>query len=177
MPCPVANLVKELRVTPNLIGEYTNRCAELCGGAHAYMNSPVRVVSQADFDAWVEEQTGAADLSPAERGERVSRKRQRLPGLPLATDGTRLAGPTWLNLYGAEAVGFGLLYRHPRRAGPAVWSNRPGSLAAWSARWPLWSALAPSPTGGAGPKAKKRPSRKSVEEPRLAALPGRQLRP
>jgi cytochrome c oxidase subunit II len=97
---PGANLVKELRVTPNLIGEYTNRCAELCGGAHAYMNSPVRVVSQADFDAWVEEQTGAADLSPAERGERVSKGNGCLACH--STDGTRLAGPTWLNLYGAE---------------------------------------------------------------------------
>jgi cytochrome c oxidase subunit II len=97
---PGANLVKELRVTPNLIGEYTNRCAELCGGAHAYMNSPVRVVTQADFDAWVEEQTGAADLSPAERGERVSRGTGCLACHSL--DGTQLAGPTWLNLYGAE---------------------------------------------------------------------------
>jgi cytochrome c oxidase subunit II len=97
---PGRNLVKELRVTPNLIGEYTNRCAELCGGAHAYMNSPVRVVSQADFDAWVDEQTGAADLSPAERGERLSRGTGCLACHSL--DGTPLAGPTWLNLYGSE---------------------------------------------------------------------------
>jgi cytochrome c oxidase subunit II len=97
---PGANLVKELRITPNRIGEYTNRCAELCGGAHAYMNSPVRVVSQADFDAWVNEQTGAADLPPEERGRRISEGTGCLACHSL--DGTRLAGPTWLNLYGAE---------------------------------------------------------------------------
>ena len=57
---PGENLVKELRMTPNVIGDYTVMCAELCGGAHAYMNSPVRVVSQADFDAWIAEQSNAA---------------------------------------------------------------------------------------------------------------------
>jgi cytochrome c oxidase subunit II len=43
---PGENLVKELRFTPTIIGEYVNRCAEMCGGAHAYMNSPVIVLDQ-----------------------------------------------------------------------------------------------------------------------------------
>lgn len=42
--------------TPNKIGDYTVRCMELCGVLHAYMNTPVHVVSASDFDAWVKQQ-------------------------------------------------------------------------------------------------------------------------
>jgi cytochrome c oxidase subunit 2 len=50
-------------ITPNKIGEYDIVCAFLCGTGHTQMNSAVdgglvtkvRVVSQADFDAWVTE--------------------------------------------------------------------------------------------------------------------------
>ncbi len=45
-----------ISVTPNKIGEYEVRCAELCGLYHAYMQTPVKVVSDSDFDAWVQSQ-------------------------------------------------------------------------------------------------------------------------
>lgn len=45
-----------ISVTPNKIGDYVVRCAELCGLYHAYMETPVHVVSQADFDAWINSQ-------------------------------------------------------------------------------------------------------------------------
>lgn len=48
-----------ISVTPTVIGNYDVRCAELCGLYHAYMNTPVKVVSQADFDAWVLDQQSA----------------------------------------------------------------------------------------------------------------------
>ena len=99
---PGENLVKDLRITPTKIGEYTVMCAELCGGAHAYMNSPVRVVSQADFDAWLAEQSGAADLPPAERGQRLSSGSGCLACHSL--DGTALAGPTWKGLAGSQVT-------------------------------------------------------------------------
>ncbi|MEO7001237.1 MAG: cytochrome c oxidase subunit II [Ktedonobacterales bacterium] len=41
-------------VTPNKIGDYTVRCVELCGVYHAYMNTPVVVMSQSDFQAMVQ---------------------------------------------------------------------------------------------------------------------------
>jgi cytochrome c oxidase subunit II len=44
--------------TPNKIGNYTVRCMELCGVLHADMNSPVHVVSEDDFLAWVQKQQG-----------------------------------------------------------------------------------------------------------------------
>jgi cytochrome c oxidase subunit II len=40
-------------VTPTRLGQFTVRCAELCGLYHAYMQSEVRVVSPGAFDSWV----------------------------------------------------------------------------------------------------------------------------
>jgi cytochrome c oxidase subunit II len=47
-------------VTPNKIGTYVVRCAELCGLYHSYMETPVYVVSGFDFNTWV-----AAQPTPA----------------------------------------------------------------------------------------------------------------
>jgi cytochrome c oxidase subunit 2 len=44
-------------VTPNKIGTYVVRCAELCGLLHADMESTVHVVSAQDFAAWVRTNT------------------------------------------------------------------------------------------------------------------------
>ena len=45
--------ITETAVTPNKIGVFDIRCAELCGLLHAYMQTKVHVVSQADYDAWL----------------------------------------------------------------------------------------------------------------------------
>ena len=49
-------------VTPTREGTFQVVCAELCGIGHSTMRQPVRVVSQEEFDAWLEEraQGGAA---------------------------------------------------------------------------------------------------------------------
>jgi cytochrome c oxidase subunit 2 len=43
----------EAAVTPNKIGVFDVRCAELCGLLHAYMQTKVHVVSQVDYEAWL----------------------------------------------------------------------------------------------------------------------------
>jgi cytochrome c oxidase subunit 2 len=43
----------EAAVTPDKIGVFDVRCAELCGLLHSYMQTKVHVVSQADYDAWL----------------------------------------------------------------------------------------------------------------------------
>jgi cytochrome c oxidase subunit 2 len=43
-------------VEPNRTGTYTVRCVELCGLYHAYMQSNARVVSPAEFSAWISAQ-------------------------------------------------------------------------------------------------------------------------
>jgi cytochrome c oxidase subunit 2 len=52
--------IRELRITPTRLGEYKVRCAELCGLNHATMESPVKVVTQAEFETWLASKSGAA---------------------------------------------------------------------------------------------------------------------
>lgn len=65
--------VAELRVTPNKLGAYPIRCAELCGAGHAIMVSTAFVEEQDDFDAWVEGLTSLPD-DPVEAGRFVFEK-------------------------------------------------------------------------------------------------------
>jgi cytochrome c oxidase subunit 2 len=51
---PGEGFERDLRVTPNEIGEYSVVCAELCGRQHYAMTAPVKVLAQSDFDAWVQ---------------------------------------------------------------------------------------------------------------------------
>lgn len=76
----VPGMITHISVTPTVIGDYAVRCAELCGLYHAYMNSPVKVVSDADFQTWISSQTSAQGL--------------RAPGgaLPIAVVGDMIAG-------------------------------------------------------------------------------------
>ncbi len=46
-------------VTPNKLGTFNIRCAELCGLHHAYMETTIEVVSKAQFDSWIREQGGS----------------------------------------------------------------------------------------------------------------------
>jgi cytochrome c oxidase subunit 2 len=47
-------------VVPNVEGTYTGRCAEFCGLDHWRMTFTVRVVSQGEFDEWLDEQGGGS---------------------------------------------------------------------------------------------------------------------
>jgi cytochrome c oxidase subunit II len=94
---PGENLVKELRITPTLIGNYTVRCAELCGGAHAAMERPVIVVSQADFDTWVAKESAANTADPVERGQKLAEIQCKACH---SFDGTQSIGPTWKGMSG-----------------------------------------------------------------------------
>ena len=49
-----------ISVTPKQLGDYVVRCAELCGLYHAYMETPVHVVSMADFTSWAAQQPAPA---------------------------------------------------------------------------------------------------------------------
>jgi cytochrome c oxidase subunit II len=108
---PGENLVKELRFTPTMLGDYVNRCAEMCGGAHAYMNSPVIVIEGAEFDEvinldqsafseWLNARTGQVVADAAEAGRLVSEQSGCIACHSL--DGSTSLGPTWLGLYGSE---------------------------------------------------------------------------
>jgi cytochrome c oxidase subunit 2 len=46
-------------------GTFFGQCSQLCGTDHSFMPIEVKVVSQADFDAWVASQQAPASNAPA----------------------------------------------------------------------------------------------------------------
>jgi cytochrome c oxidase subunit II len=52
----VPGIETEILVTPDRMGEFAVVCTELCGLGHATMRAKARVVSQQDFEAWMQEQ-------------------------------------------------------------------------------------------------------------------------
>lgn len=57
----VPGIVTTLVITPTKVGEYRLICTELCGLGHGLMRSKAIVLSQSDFDAWVQERRRGAD--------------------------------------------------------------------------------------------------------------------
>ncbi len=49
--------------TPNKLGMFNVRCAELCGLNHAYMETTGNVLSSNDFDAWVTSKGGTVGVN------------------------------------------------------------------------------------------------------------------
>jgi cytochrome c oxidase subunit II len=99
----VPGRVTEYRITPTLIGDYKVRCAELCGSSHAYMESPIIVDSQTDYDAWISAQAAiAAEAAKTPEGQgKLLTVRNGCIGCH-SLDGAKMTGPTWFNLYGEE---------------------------------------------------------------------------
>ena len=48
----------ELVITPTKVGEYDVICTELCGLGHSVMRTSAIVMSQEDYDAWLQEPEG-----------------------------------------------------------------------------------------------------------------------
>lgn len=100
----VPGRVTDYRITPTLEGAYKVRCAELCGTSHAYMESPVIVVSQDNFVAWAGEQQklAASAQTPEAKGQLLVKSNGCLGCHTV--DGSKLVGPTWLGLYGSQVL-------------------------------------------------------------------------
>ena len=101
----VPGRITELRITPTLEGDYKVRCAELCGTSHAFMQNPVVISSQADFDAWMAERVKERDIAqqtPEGRGEALVAAN----GCAAchSVNGAQGIGPTWRGLFGQEEV-------------------------------------------------------------------------
>jgi cytochrome c oxidase subunit 2 len=100
----VPGRITDYRITPILLGTYTVRCAELCGVSHAYMERPVIVTSQADYDAWTKQQAAAAAALIAKGGPEAGKAlvAQNGCGACHSLDGSKLTGPTWRGLFGSQ---------------------------------------------------------------------------
>jgi cytochrome c oxidase subunit 2 len=94
----------EYRITPDLLGTFTIRCAELCGASHAYMERPVVVTSQNEYDSWVKEQAAAAAALLAQGGPVAGKALVAQNGCAAchSIDGSKLIGPTWRGLFGSQ---------------------------------------------------------------------------
>jgi cytochrome c oxidase subunit 2 len=101
----VPGFPQKLRLTPTVINTYKLRCAEICGFGHAIMLADVRVVSQADYDAYIAELLARKLPSEiADGAERAQEIWYTEYGCVTchSLDGTEGAGPSWLGLYGSE---------------------------------------------------------------------------
>jgi len=100
----VPGRITEYRITPILAGNFKVRCAEMCGSSHAYMQAPVNVVPQADFDAWAKQQQAAAaqaeaNATPAQKGQKIYETYCKACH---SINGSAGNGPTWSGLYGSQ---------------------------------------------------------------------------
>jgi cytochrome c oxidase subunit II len=91
---------------PQVEGDYSIFCAEYCGLQHSYMHSKVTVLSQEKFDKWYIDTTLVAAVvtktGPGAEGEAI----MRMQGCFAchSTDGTKIIGPSYLNLFGESQV-------------------------------------------------------------------------
>ena len=99
----VPGRITELRITPTLEGSYKVRCAELCGTSHAYMEKPVFVSSQDEFDAWMTEQLALAEEA-SQTPEGRGRALVEANGCAAchSINGSPGIGPTWFGLLGRQ---------------------------------------------------------------------------
>ena len=84
---------------PQELGEYEIFCSAYCGLHHAYMESKVIVLSQSDFDKWLASVKEKATENNNE-GLTILQKNGCLGCHSL--DGTKIIGPTFKGLYGAN---------------------------------------------------------------------------
>jgi cytochrome c oxidase subunit 2 len=55
----VPGITTVMLITPTKIGDYIVQCSQLCGTGHTFMLAAVKVTSDADFQAWLEQQAQA----------------------------------------------------------------------------------------------------------------------
>jgi cytochrome c oxidase subunit 2 len=63
----VPGMTTSMHVTPTEVGEFQLECAELCGLSHWSMTTTIRVVSEEEYTAWMEEKLAAQNLQTASR--------------------------------------------------------------------------------------------------------------
>jgi cytochrome c oxidase subunit II len=86
-------------------GKFNIFCAEYCGLQHSYMHSNVNVMTKDKFDTWYAASAIPAAVTgnaPGAVGESI----MKTAGCFAChtTDGTKLIGPTYLNLYGSQVT-------------------------------------------------------------------------
>lgn len=79
-------------------GDYQIFCTEYCGAAHSGMLAKMHVVSQADFEKWLQE--NEEGLSLAQKGEKLYNSKGCVACH--SVDGSPKVGPTWKAIWGQQ---------------------------------------------------------------------------
>jgi cytochrome c oxidase subunit 2 len=91
---------------PQLVGEFDLYCAEYCGLRHSYMNAKVKVLSQKDYAIWYADSstvlTEAKAATPGSEGLKIMINQGC--NACHSSDGSRIVGPSYLNLFGNKQV-------------------------------------------------------------------------
>jgi cytochrome c oxidase subunit 2 len=96
----VPGRITQLRISPNLEGNYKVRCAELCGTSHYNMEKPVVISSQDEFDAWMADRIEEAKtLAATPEGSGQLLVSANGCAACHSIDGAVGIAPTWLGLY------------------------------------------------------------------------------
>ena len=97
---------KTMWFQPERIGEYELYCAEYCGLQHSYMKATVKVLSKEDYESWYTDTTAMAIVeevsTPGSEGLRILVTQGC--NACHSSDGTKIIGPSYLNLYGEKQV-------------------------------------------------------------------------
>ncbi len=91
---------------PQREGEYDLYCAEYCGLQHSYMNATVKVLSKEKYNTWYADTAAvvivAEGSAPGSEGLAIM-KAQGCNACH-STDGSKIVGPSYLNLFGEQQV-------------------------------------------------------------------------
>jgi cytochrome c oxidase subunit 2 len=91
---------------PQTEGEYDLFCAEYCGLRHSYMRAVVKVLSKEKFTTWYGDTAnlskGAEGTAPGAEGLAIMKFQGCLACH--SSDGSKIVGPTYLNLFGKQEV-------------------------------------------------------------------------
>ena len=102
----VPGRTKVMWFLPESEGTYDLFCAEYCGLRHSYMNAKVQVLSKEKYQSWYGDTTSVSKLAessvPGSAGMAIMKAQGCL--VCHSSDGTKIVGPTYLNLFGKKEV-------------------------------------------------------------------------
>jgi len=91
--------ITHLWITPDHLGKYEVKCAELCGLGHSTMIAPLEVVSAKAFQQWVQSKRSGPS-TVIEEGMNLAQQYGCLACHSI--DGSVRVGPSWKGLYDSE---------------------------------------------------------------------------
>lgn len=98
----VPGLYTYVSFTPVRTGEFPVFCTEYCGKDHSAMLAKLHVLPEGEFNRWIADDSdrlARLKMSPAQLGKRLYS--ERACNSCHSLDGSRVVGPTFLNLYGS----------------------------------------------------------------------------